>query len=330
MIHLNPSPGRRAKLNEAQQEGIVFFRRKKRGQPEQPAPVRPAPEPSGPAPKEVSMSYKTILVHVDGTPASKPRLDTAIELARKQEAHVTAVAFAVENVPLVTAGAAYPIPRSQEAWERIKAEADAARDQAESELRKEGLAYDVRTIAAMVGDVSSLMALSSLYADLVILGVPHRSSFPTYHLLNGALFGAPVPVLLMPEGGPALEFGGQVTLAWDGKREAGAAARLAMPFFEHAEKVNVLAVRHAMGGEPFGDDPGVDCAGWLARHGVTTELRQKAGSPVSDVILQDLQETGSKLLVMGGYGHARWRESLFGGVTENLLSKGDTPLLLAH
>ncbi len=36
------------------------------------------------------------------------------------------------------------------------------------------------------------------------------------------------------------------------------------------------------------------------------------------------------LLVMGGYGHARFREILLGGVTETVLRQMTVPVLMAH
>jgi nucleotide-binding universal stress UspA family protein len=36
------------------------------------------------------------------------------------------------------------------------------------------------------------------------------------------------------------------------------------------------------------------------------------------------------VLVMGGYGHSRTREIIFGGFTRRILSGADLPVLLAH
>jgi nucleotide-binding universal stress UspA family protein len=39
---------------------------------------------------------------------------------------------------------------------------------------------------------------------------------------------------------------------------------------------------------------------------------------------------GATLLVMGGYGHGRLREALFGGFTRRVLTEADIPVLMAH
>jgi nucleotide-binding universal stress UspA family protein len=36
------------------------------------------------------------------------------------------------------------------------------------------------------------------------------------------------------------------------------------------------------------------------------------------------------LLVMGGYGHAPWREVLFGGATREVIGTSLLPVLLSH
>ena len=57
---------------------------------------------------------------------------------------------------------------------------------------------------------------------------------------------------------------------------------------------------------------------------LTTSLR------FADVLLDRAEALGCELLVMGGYGHARVREQLLGGVTRDMLMQAGIPLLMAH
>jgi len=41
-------------------------------------------------------------------------------------------------------------------------------------------------------------------------------------------------------------------------------------------------------------------------------------------------DQGSDLLVMGGYGHTRFREILLGGATRTVLESMTLPVLMAH
>jgi nucleotide-binding universal stress UspA family protein len=47
-------------------------------------------------------------------------------------------------------------------------------------------------------------------------------------------------------------------------------------------------------------------------------------------LLRDAREQGCGLLVAGGYGHRRWREYFFGGVTLDLFQDADIPVLFSH
>ena len=49
-----------------------------------------------------------------------------------------------------------------------------------------------------------------------------------------------------------------------------------------------------------------------------------------DTLLAAAAAANADLLVMGGYGHSRVREVMFGGFTRRVLSHADLPVLMAH
>jgi nucleotide-binding universal stress UspA family protein len=51
---------------------------------------------------------------------------------------------------------------------------------------------------------------------------------------------------------------------------------------------------------------------------------------VAETLLDRAQALGGALLVMGAYSHWRWREQVFGGVTEAILARARSPVLMAH
>jgi nucleotide-binding universal stress UspA family protein len=55
-----------------------------------------------------------------------------------------------------------------------------------------------------------------------------------------------------------------------------------------------------------------------------------ASGGIADTILAQVAEERADLLVMGGYGHSRVRELLFGGVTRSILENTTIPILVAH
>ncbi len=84
--------------------------------------------------------------------------------------------------------------------------------------------------------------------------------------------------------------------------------------------------------EPGGQVEPSELAAYLARHG--TEARTWAFTPDSgslgDALLGKAGKTESDLLVMGAYGHSRFREMVLGGVTRGILSGTAIPVFLMH
>ena len=70
----------------------------------------------------------------------------------------------------------------------------------------------------------------------------------------------------------------------------------------------------------------------LVRHGVHAEVSVLARDlpRVSDVLTRHAMDTDADLLVMGAYGHSRFREAILGGSTRNMLEKTEIPVLMAH
>jgi len=76
----------------------------------------------------------------------------------------------------------------------------------------------------------------------------------------------------------------------------------------------------------------VDAVQYLSRHGVHAELHDlaRAGS-TEGTLAAEVHKIGADLLVMGAYGHSRFREFIVGGVSRAFLeSEGGPTLLLAH
>ena len=51
---------------------------------------------------------------------------------------------------------------------------------------------------------------------------------------------------------------------------------------------------------------------------------------IGQTLLAAAERHSAELLVMGGYGHSRLREMIFGGVTRHVLRHMNLPVLLAH
>jgi nucleotide-binding universal stress UspA family protein len=85
------------------------------------------------------------------------------------------------------------------------------------------------------------------------------------------------------------------------------------------------------GGDEHGEEPGADIATYLARHGIQVEVRSESGTgEAGEALLAMADKVGADLLVMGAYGHPRYREIMLGGATRTVLASATLPVLMSH
>jgi nucleotide-binding universal stress UspA family protein len=276
---------------------------------------------------------KNLLVVFENSDAALARLDTACVVARDFDAHLTVLAVTrppslIASAEPNGAGEIY-VQELEDARARLADTAMRAREK----LEAAGVADDVRVMSEFAGSVSPQVARHARYADLTLAGQPeeHASSV-ALDALEGALFDSGRPVVMVPSGWDGRDFGIRILLAWDGGREAARATRDALPLLMRAETVHVAVVAPEIGPGAHGEDPGADLATVLARNGVTVEVDVIGASRqrISQTLLGRAKAYGADLVVMGAYGHSRFRETLLGGVTREMIEESGLPLFLSH
>lgn len=266
-----------------------------------------------------------------GAPALGPAGATALDLAKRLGAHVTAVALAVD--PIVPGFVVAPLP--VEVIEQARAQAiltaETAVEAFSAEAAKADLSQETRIAEILMGGVPEGFAAAARTTDLVVIGQddPDRPEPMREVMIETALFEGAAPTLLIPyilRGPIAFD---RVMIAWDGGRTAARAVHAALPILELAKKISVVMVDKA-GSDP--GQPGADLATWLARHGLDVEVEQIEAPDISvaDALLDQAADRSFDLLVMGGYGHSRVREFLLGGATRGMLASMTLPVLMAH
>ncbi len=143
---------------------------------------------------------------------------------------------------------------------------------------------------------------------------------------EGALIQSGRPALVIPDAGTG-EFGETVVIAWKDGVEAARAVAAAGPFLDKANRIALLAVQE----EDSQDASLAAMAGYLSLAGLKVESKSVAAADnIGETILLEAAGKPAPLLVMGAYGHWRWREWAFGGVTEHVLRNTTVPVLMAH
>lgn len=259
---------------------------------------------------------RSILVQAGRDPLNAVRLDTALSLARAAGGHVTLlIDTPVERFVTVDPYGGTFIAR--EALEAALAEDNALAEQLGGRLAQGDVAFDV--IKYEINPLEAMLQAANL-ADLVV--VSRHCGFA-----GDLVVESKAPVLVL--GKTAVEFPlRSAAIAWDGSAEAARALRSAAPLLAHCPQVAVLTVTS---GAPSGFPPS-DALRYLARHGIKAELVELTkGNSVEETLAEAAKHRQAQLLIMGGYGHSRVREFLFGGVTRYFLEDAAGPaLFLAH
>lgn len=178
------------------------------------------------------------------------------------------------------------------------------------------------------------VAVRARHADLALVARPTRKEqYETQQiLLQAALFGSGRPVLAVPPGCKGDPIGRRVVAAWDAGREAARAIADAIPLLDSAELINVVTIDGEPSASRYGDLPGGEISTHLARHGLEVELRNvaSAGRTEAQVLHDEARDVSADLIVMGAYGHSRFQEIVFGGMTREMLVSASVPILLSH
>jgi nucleotide-binding universal stress UspA family protein len=257
--------------------------------------------------------------------------DFAISVSAAFNAHLAAIGFAYEPMlpPMDTVS---PLPSDILDVER-EANRKAASDaiaRFEEAARLAGISVESRLVEASVSGATNVFGSIARTFDLSVVGQADPKSMRDGLMIEGALFDSGRPVLVVPyiqRTGLKLD---RVTACWDGSRNAARAINDAMPFLVRAKAVDVITID--AGRDRTGEIKGVDLAQHLARHGLNVDLRRiNAGDvDVPNVILSDAADRDTDFIVMGGYGHSRLREFVFGGATRGILSSMTVPTLMSH
>ncbi|MEM8576002.1 MAG: universal stress protein [Pseudomonadota bacterium] len=279
------------------------------------------------------MSFKDVIVYVDGTDASKARDRLAIGLAKEQGAHLVAVAFAPQALmPLYGADVAFADMTG--VLDGVKAQGEAALARFRSAADAAGVSYEVRLRHGTSDEFPHDFAAAARLADLAILGQP-RDGDPLvgqYALVERCLFASGRPVLIVPAD-PDEKVGPEtVVVAWDGSAEAARAFGDALSILKAARRVVLLSGLDEDARE--GRDLAVEgMVAHLARHGVNVEpvaVPMREGADVGRLLISRAKDLNADMIVMGAFHHSRWREFILGGVTLTMLEEAPIPLFMSH
>ena len=285
---------------------------------------------------------KTILVAATGADSDAQAFAAALAVARPFAAHLAALHVRPDTASVAVAMASDVGSGALTAGliERLEEDARAREAKARNNFDRfcaaAGLALATapsdQTRAAPsaewhaeTGEEPQWIARYGVAADLIVAARSSNGDAVGRATLEAALLETGRP-LLIPAAAAPTSFE-RVAIAWKPTAPAARAVAVAMPLLVRAKAVTILTV-------PEGSEAG-DAADRLVRSLAWHQIAARAerlppGPEGAAASVLAAARAQADLLVMGGYGHSRVREWVFGGVTQIALADAPLPVLIAH
>jgi len=275
------------------------------------------------------MPFKDILVALNSYPDPTPVsvVEDAVSVAAALGAHLAALSCETRvqlpghfvSASIVDGVIAGETAKSRKSAHDLLAAFDAA-------ANKAGILHETILEKCLTLEVPDLLVEYARLRDLTILPASADQWYA-----EAVIFGSGRPTLVLPVSLKRRPFQiATVAVAWDFSRAAARAISDALPILELAKKVHIVTVinEKALDTKRSGEE----LAKNLARHGIDVVLDKvdAKGGSIGEVLESYTSSQDADLLVMGAYGHSKWREFVLGGATRSLLSKPPLPILLSH
>lgn len=270
-------------------------------------------------------SIKNILLHVQNESTMEARFQIGLSLARATGAHLHCIQ--VTPIEAYVSLEAFGIFGLDKAMQKVDLEEEQLRSRLEKHLATEDVSWDYEAVAGYAAP--ELIRRSALADLLIIARSAHKALVqrPELGILGDVIKSVRTPVLVPGTLSKAIDPFSTAVVAWNGSFESANAVRAAIGLLKIASDVRVIR---------FTEDketlfPDIRLTQYLSRHGINGELDVR---PVRRDFADDLIEYATlhdaSYIIMGGYGHSRAGEFLFGGVTRELLRDCPVSLVIAH
>lgn len=271
------------------------------------------------------MSYSALMVHLDVERSSDRRVALAGELADRFHAALIGIA-GWSFLPSFLADGPEAAADNGE-----RQQMTALFDKMERTFRAATKRVKHVEWRGLLDYATDLVPREARAADLVVVGRDQVPSDLFFSLNPGvAILRTGRPVLVVPNEVDSLQ-ARRVVVAWKDTREARRAIRDALPFLMVAKEVMIVAVCE-QGAETAVRQEIDDVANYLVRHKVfvAAKVYLHTKDSVASELLRFTKNEKADLIVVGGYGHSRLGEWMFGGVTRDLLSRSPVCCLFSH
>jgi nucleotide-binding universal stress UspA family protein len=277
---------------------------------------------------------KRILMPIDGSVSSDIALEYCIYIAQKLNTAIAGLHVLDINLlqgPMLTdiSGAVGMSPYDGffDAIETSLAEkADFILNNFRERCRKASVEADIKKV---IGKIDETIIEEAQNTDFIVMARKGEH----FHLKEGGLLGSVAqsvirnsgkPVMITPEKFVEIESMG---IAFDGSPSAIKALELSLKISQQAAwpLTAIIITEDAEKAAKLN----LQVEETAELHETDCEVIIQPGKE-SDEIIKYIGEGAVELIVMGAYGHKRWREFLLGSTTSHIINKSPIPVLLTH
>ncbi len=276
------------------------------------------------------MAYKTVLLCLNEIGRLPQLIEAARTLGTTFKAHISGL-YVIPSVQVYPASGYAATPDifdgNRTYYEENKAK---VRDAFETGMKQDGLSFDFHLVDSSLPLIGNEVITYGRSADLVVISATDKNAMRgvEYDFVERLIIAAGRPILVLPFLGNTPLNMDEVLVGWDESREATRAVFDAIPILQKAKRARIVTID----GMAKGKLPGASLAESLDRHGVKAELTNVSSDGLSSgaTLLRAASDHGAGLIVLGAYGHSRFTEFIFGGVTRHMVQHLDRPVLMSH
>jgi nucleotide-binding universal stress UspA family protein len=275
---------------------------------------------------------KDIIVHLEHQAERDRARDFAITIAEIFDAHLAAVAFAY--APDFPGYVMLEIPSdivSQMIAESEKA-AMVAIERFDAAARRSLISAEYRLLKPVGASAPAVLSTLARRFDLGVFMQSEPNEVDNDDMIEASLLESGRPLIVVPYIQKDELKLDHVVCCWDGSRAATRAINDGLPLLAKATTVDLLIVLNEKTNTVPNEIRGAEMAKHLARHDVKVQIVTipAADIDVTNAILSYVADVSGTLIVMGGYGHAKLREMILGGVTRGMLQSMTVPVFMSH
>lgn len=277
------------------------------------------------------MIMKDLMVVVDDSQAAESTFSYAVTMAKEFDAHL-AVLYPVPVLPpAVYMGIEYSTEWLAAITQNLEQNESAAKEKYLEKANSAGIEIEWRSEE---GEPSLVVTEQSRYVDMTIITQSMQDSEENVprNLSGHFLLDSGRPALIVPHIGAPPGVPKNILVAWDDSRASTRALNDAMPLLANADSVQLFTINAHGKSRETKEVSAIDISKHLARHNINVETRVLVADQIdpADLLLSHVADMGIDMVVMGAYGHSRFRELVLGGMTREILQSMTVPVLMSH